>query len=296
MGAIVLKVLSIVLIVILVLVAIVLALLAIVLFWPVKYRGNGYFKEKEHFLGFKASWLAGLVRFTFTFTEQTHMTCKILWFDLLAKKQDDECMNDTQDSGDVCLEDTLPDGEATNTADHMAYMTDETKVERIESFEDTTETEKGCGVSDTDAVPKKQKFSFRQLCDKIVNIKENVSYYIAVLTSDATKETIHECKDILFKVFRKILPKKLHATALFGFGEPDVTGQVYGAYCMFSDVLGKNVIVTPDFEKKIFCGEFSCKGKIRGITLLVAAIKLYFHKGLRKLITEVKKGGKINGR
>ena len=282
MWTVVLKVLSILLLIILVLLGVCLLLLATVLFVPVVYRGNGYKKEEGHYLHFRANWLLGVVRFSFTLQEKKNMSLKVLWFDLLApKKEDAPDEVEIADSIPAPKEDTKNENDESSKTDD--FMTD--PFEEPETF-----------AVDEDDKPSKQKFSFRRLYDRILDIKNNLSYYADVFTSNTTKETLEECKNILFKVLRRITPKKLRAQVVFGFEQPDTTGKVFGIYCMFLGLFGKNVKVTPDFEKKIFYGEFSCKGKIYGITVLTAAIRLYFHKGLRRLITQVKKGGKTNGR
>lgn len=269
-----LKVLSILLIIILAVLIIVLLLCSIVLFLPVKYRADGFVTENEKRIAAQARWLWGIVRFRFWLTQDEHETSlKVLWIELLKKEE--------------------PVAEEEELSQEKGQDIQEMDETIVEEHTDTTES----ATSQTDAQlnenepEEKEKFSFRKVYDKILNCKDNVTYYIDILRSNATYFTIEDCKKVIGKVLLRIRPKKLRIHATVGFDGPDTTGYFYGLYCIFSGFLGKNVIVKPDFDKKILQGDFFCKGKIYGITLLVAACRLFFHKGLRKLIDEVKKGG-----
>ena len=51
------------------------------------------------------------------------------------------------------------------------------------------------------------------------------------------------------KVLIQIKPNKYKVDAIFGFETPDITGRVYGYYCMISPLIIDNINID---EEKIF--------------------------------------------
>ena len=280
-------VLRILLIILLVILAVLLLGVLIVLFLPVKYKGHGYIHKEEKYIEFKARWLWGIIRFHVAWSKELSISFKIFWKELWNGSDTEETQEKTQD---IVIED-MPKVEPQEVQAQKLY--DGVSENYEEETLDETVTEE---IPENDTAEEKEKFSLRGVCDKILNMKDKVMYYIHLFKKNSTQQTLEDCKEILWKVWKRIRPKKLVVDMTVGFEGPDTTGYFYGVYCMFSGLLGKNVVIRPDFDKQILDGEFKCKGKIRGITLGVAAFKLYFHKGLRRLIAEVKKGGKRDDR
>lgn len=101
-----------------------------------------------------------------------------------------------------------------------------------------------------------------------------------------------EAKDKTFKLAKKairhIRPQKLKASVKFGLENPADTAQLYALLCLLYGVYGKNLILEPDFEHKIFEGEFQLKGRIRLLNLIYYVIYLYRIKKLREFIELLK--------
>lgn len=279
------SVLHILLVIMLVLLVLLLCCVCIILFLPIKYRANGYFSKEERCVVFQARWLWGILRFRFLWVDKVEISFKVFWKELWKKQEiesKEEPATDKAQSGASEKKEATADLEKDNPrtmepdGDGMA-------------LEEETQAKETFGK---DTASKKEKFSFEGVYDKILNWKDKVLYYFDLFLKNSTQNTIDDCKEILGKVLKKICPKKIRAQLKIGFESPDTTGYFYGIYCMFSGLFGKNVVIQPDFDKQILEGEFDCKGTLLGITLVVAALKLYFHKGLRRLIAEVKKGGK----
>ena len=128
--------------------------------------------------------------------------------------------------------------------------------------------------------------------NKWIGIKEKIQYYIGVVNEQETKELIAHCKMRILKILKSIRPRKIRFRGTVGFATPDTTGYLYGGYCMVSSYLGKDVILTPDFENEIINVTGSLKGHITVFFLAWNALRFYLDKRLMRLIRKLKKGGR----
>ena len=76
---------------------------------------------------------------------------------------------------------------------------------------------------------------------------------------------------------------------LIGTGDPAGTGQVFAVYGILYPFLGSQIVVTPDFERKVIAGEIQVKGKAAVFHLLKAAWIIYFNKDLRHILKMFKR-------
>ncbi len=149
----------------------------------------------------------------------------------------------------------------------------------------------------------KVKSFIRAFIDKIKNImqsikdfkqnlrekKKNLKRYLRILQSDNTKAAFALCKNKIFKMFKHIFPRKLHAEITYGFDDPATTGYSLALYGMLPVYIGKSIHLHPDFEKQIFKADFRVKGAIRAWTFLYHALGIFFDKNCRNLYHIVKK-------
>ena len=127
------------------------------------------------------------------------------------------------------------------------------------------------------------------VCQKIKNVKNVKDDFVEYLKKDESKEAIKELKSLILRVLKKILPYKLSAKLRFGFKNPAITGNVLGVASVFYFIYGEKVVLEPDFDNECLEGEYSFKGKIRVITLVSAALKIYRNRWLKKIIAFSKK-------
>lgn len=117
---------------------------------------------------------------------------------------------------------------------------------------------------------------------------EKIKKFIVVMGTDEFKESFSLCKNQLIYLLMKVLPKKWKLWVHYGFDDPAFTGETTGLIsCIYPFVVG-HLAVQPDFDNAVFEEKFVAKGKIRGITLLIIAIRLFFSKDIRKTITMLK--------
>ena len=140
------------------------------------------------------------------------------------------------------------------------------------------------------------RYTISHLCATIKKLKGQADYYLALLQEEETRQLFSHVKLRLFKVFRSIRPRKIKGHVTFGTGSPDTTGYGMAVYGMLSPLLGKDILVTPDFEEACLYGEVRLKGHITIGVLLFQGLRLLLDKKLRRFIKKMKQGGSDNGR
>lgn len=132
----------------------------------------------------------------------------------------------------------------------------------------------------------KFKYTFIKFCDKLKALKKSFVTFIEFIKDEENKKTIKFIKKELFVILKHIKPKILKLNVRFGFNDPSNTGILLGILSMLRFLYKKNIQLVPDFENAIVEGEYSIRGRIYGITMLVRFIKLYFDKNLRRLVKQ----------
>lgn len=163
--------------------------------------------------------------------------------------------------------------------------------------------------------PDKKKSKIKNVIDKITHIydtiKSRIKKFIKLLKDTYNKvngakekltNKIEEIKSMvndaenrelvsliisqIKRLFKEIKPKKYDINVHFGFEEPDVTGKVLMYIAVFYGITGLNINIKPEFEEKIFEGDCYLKGRIRVITLLSIALKVYKNKRFKQIINK----------
>lgn len=132
-------------------------------------------------------------------------------------------------------------------------------------------------------------YTLTGICDKIKTIWENIEYYIGVLRSDTFQKAFSLCKEELYAIFSYIRPRKFQADLTIGMDDPAATGKILSYYGMMYPLIGGHVNIVPDFERKRIEGSVLIKGKVRLFTFIRAAVRIYFSKDIRKLLSLFKK-------
>lgn len=123
----------------------------------------------------------------------------------------------------------------------------------------------------------------KEIRNKGIEIKEKVSYYYEIWQRVETQRAFQTAKKTLYKVWKSIRPKKGLVKFHFGTGDPGSTGQMCGYLGMLYPFIGKYVMIEPDFENKIYEGDFYFKGRITLFVFLRAAWTILFDKDIKVL-------------
>ena len=162
---------------------------------------------------------------------------------------------------------------------------EETKEPEVTAKQTEAETKK----TEVKEQQTKQKYTFSSVYDKIKEVWNNISYYKERITAEENKLFFGRVKERLFKILKSIKPRVLKADLLIGTGSPDTTGYVCALYGMLSPILGRDFILTPDFEEKVLKGSFYAKGKMRIFTILRHGIMVLLDKQLKAFMKEMKR-------
>lgn len=299
MISILLSILRVIGLILLILLGIVLILLLLVLFMPVVYRVKAQRQETLD-AAVKVRWLFGLLRAGFLYPEPGKFTVKLLFFTIyeaggkeentVKTSQDTDAEQPEQASGHT-FDSYVQEGEKVQDnpdASDEAVETEDFKTSE-EHAEAWREVEARLHGEKQESKFDKIKYTFRDTCDKIKDVWQNISYYKDILTENETRQLLDHAFVRLGKILKSIRPRKLEADLLFGTGSPDTTGYILGVYGMLSPFWGDQFLVTPDFEQKVLKGRLYVAGHITLAAILWQAILLVLDKKLWHLIAKVKK-------
>lgn len=289
----ILQILSVIGIVFLILLAILILIVLTVLFVPIRYQLYGE-KETKDFEGTaKVTFLFPILYFKLHMKNLKRewqvriLGIKIAGYPKTKRKCKNKSVTNNRETEDLKTEVKTQQADA---------KTEEPGVTAKQTGEETKEPE--VTVQQTEAETKKkevkeqqtkQKYTFSSVYDKIKEVWNNISYYKERITAEENKLFFGRVKERLFKILKSIKPRVLKADLLIGTGSPDTTGYVCALYGMLSPILGRDFILTPDFEEKVLKGSFYAKGKMRIFTILRHGIMVLLDKQLKAFMKEMKR-------
>lgn len=310
---IVLVVLKIIGIVLAVLIGLVLLLLCLALFVPVRYqlkasRSEGEEEPPVRVKG-RVSWLFPLFQVGFVYPSDVYLRVKILFFTIFRipskenggksdgkvskerkneKKKSSNKVNDRAEeinSGAEITADSEPkvDTEPITSRDSQTDLSTE-NVEKTDIIKRIKVI-----IAKIGQIIQKIQYTIESLCDKIKMIRDNITYYIELIQSDAFIQAFGLCKEELISILAYISPRKLEADLIVGMGDPAATGQVLAIYGILYPLVGNHVRVIGDFEQKKVEGALFVKGRLTLFRFVKAACRIYFNRDIRKLIKLLKK-------
>jgi len=310
---IILTILKIIGIVLLVLFVLVLLSLAAVLFIPVRYRVNGEKDEKTLLIKAEAFWFMHLLHVKALYPEPGRVTVKLFRFMLYdsaeepkMKKEKKKQRKKKEHAEDVGLEKEkkkIKENKIESIEKTQEQQTDRQKTKEFGEnlLEDGKETENTKGkivgfFEKIKGILRKIKnaieniwYTIKRLCDRIVKIRDDISYYIEVIGEEETKQAFLLCKKELNRIWKNIRPSRCRAEFVVGTGEPDTTGYILAIHGILYPIIGNDIIVEPDFDHQVLEGKFFLKGRVTVFVLLYAVIKIYFDKNIRYFLKRFKR-------
>lgn len=295
MLAVILKILQIIGIVLLSILGFILVMLILILVMPVRYSVDVSKNPEDKLKGkLKVTYFFGIVRALAEYEEVFEVNAKVLWFKIFSMKIPDKDADDSDgislDDLDDALDEEFPedgsseDGFTYDTEDDMTSDTDDELT-----FESVDETEDNDDDEDPEGPFAKLKYKFEEICDKIDKVKSEIRYYYNIYNSNEGKNALKKTGKHLKKIFRKLLPRKITAKVTYGFSSPDLTGKVYGIYCIIADRFTADSVVTPDFDREVFEGTVKAKGCFNIWGILINVIAIVINKDAIRIIRSVKR-------
>ncbi|MCR4727871.1 MAG: hypothetical protein K5796_04385 [Lachnospiraceae bacterium] len=317
-----LKILAILGIVILSILGLLLLMILIVLFVPLRYSGKGSYRNSTLKAKIKASWFLKLVRVSFEYGEEEPLSVKILWFDLLKKKEKKEKKEKKSKVVPDGVEESKTEGVKTEESQVEEPKTEELKAEEPKKVESEAvefkaeaagavkakaeisgkidvSTSKAVGEdSDEDPSDKPDDLEDDPSDESGEDAEEDseekstqrsskydkIKKYIELVKSDEFKESFSLCKDSLIKILKHVLPRRWNVKATLGFDNPETVGKIFEFYGIFYPMLHRHLKFDGRFDEEIIDVEGFFKGHITAVTFLAVGLKILFNRNIRKVI------------
>ncbi len=328
----ILKILGILLLVVL---GIVLFVLLMALFCPIRYRLSGIKGEACEFSEASAkvrvSWLFGGIAFCLTYVKGELLPeLKVFGLSLFKKERKEKKSKNKRE--EKPKESKNNPEEPKRKAEEPKNEPDDSKdeageLEQSAASSQEKETQKSGGHKEktikkseekqskklldepkeqSESGEKEQKGSFfEKIRDKITGVqkksekvKKKTSWWKDFLTDERTKRAVslllREGKGLI----RHVFPKKMKGNITFGFDDPSRTGEILAGLGMTYGLYKNNLQVTPvwDTEETVLYGNLSLAGRIYGIVVLVAGLKILLSKNIRFAWKKLKHKEERNGR
>lgn len=285
----------------------ILFLLILILFFPISYRIEGKKGVSDPAsLSAKAWWLFGFIRAIFNYPKPGKPIVKVLFFTVFGKEkkrigQDDQgkAESQTQQTDQAGAdEQAMPNGQGTDgrtKADGLAgtdgqQQTDgladkDSQASPTDQSESTQAKENG--KDEKTEVPHAGKR--KGFLDKLRNAKKRISaeyhFYKKLWEAEDTKPFVKETLARIFHILKNLLPRKLSGSLRFGAASPDITGYIFGIYCIISSYFSKKFRFSfdPDFENEVLEAEIRIDGHFCVFVLLWDGLRIFFDRRLRKI-------------
>ncbi len=260
-------------------IGVILAMVLLLLLCPITYRIEGRGKEEQMTGGVRGTYLLGLIRFAFQYPEPGKPSLKILWFDLLNRKEkpkkkqqaksEKETVTEAQTSEETQTSEDTQISEAAQTSEEAPQLDTDTSAfdqteffdARVEASTDSTEEKKKEKKKfDPEAFVRKWKEKFLRLGSRWKTLTQEYHFYQNLLEDEKTQGLLAKGKKHLMKILKKIFPRKIHLAATLGTGSPDTTGYAFGLYTLFAGRFDRSSWLEPDFDRKVMEGEVRAKG------------------------------------
>lgn len=274
-------------------------LLLLVLFVPVRYRAYGVKKEGECRAEAKISWLLHLISVPVAFREgELSAKIKILGITLM----------DLTDSGSFEEAEPVPEPaertEEQKTAQSGERQAQEHPVEKQAAPERTSQKKEELEEEEEEkngiffrflqflrmiwkffaGIPRKLKnlkCTFRRFCGKIKRMARKYRAAKEFALDERTKAAVRLVLEQAKIFARQALPRKICGEVRFGTSDPALTGQILGIAGIFYPLFMDNVKVDPDFDQTILEGELFLKGRLRIVSAVRIAWRLFRDKNVR---------------
>lgn len=132
--------------------------------------------------------------------------------------------------------------------------------------------------------------------EKKDEIENQIDYYLKIFESKTFREAFSLCKKELLAILKSIGPRKVDIWLEVGMEDPATTASILSYYGIFYAVLYNKVHLIGNFEEAVIRGKGIIKGRITIARILLAGIRVYFNKHIKKLLRMLKKEERKNGR
>ncbi len=271
--AILLTILKVTGIVLLCIIGLVLFVLLIVLFVPIRYKADGFYKDSDYNVKAKASWLLHVVTVSFDLKASKEPVIKVFGIKLKGKKKKDE------EAGETAEE---------TTEDVTKAAKEETKEEAVEEIKEESTDEQFSEETAKDEEDKRSEKKDKRSKDKkefkSESVYDKIKRYVDIIKSDEFKESFTLVKKQLCRLLKAILPRKWEINASLGFEDPSLTGYVCAVSGAMYMWFRKHIHIVGDFDEEKIDAKAYFKGRIYIVVLVYVFLRVWFNKKIRHTI------------
>lgn len=299
MLSVVLTILKFIGITILVLLGLLLLVVGLVLFVPVRYKAEGFYKDSYRVQA-KISWLLHIVSFSLLYEKEQPFQMKLrilgipIYNNLQKKEKKKKRRKKTVEEETVYLEEEkTPEIVASSIPEKKEIPdSDAPELKETESGEiDSSDKTKAISLLQkikklfTNVISffRNIKYTFYRICATIKGIKDNITYYAKLLQKDSTKAALAACKKQLLRIFKNLKPQKFQVNLHIGMEDPATMGDILGVWGMLYPIHEGHVDICPDFDQAVFEGDFYCKGRVTIYVYIWTLMIILFDKNIRRL-------------
>ena len=271
--AILLTILKVTGIVLLCIIGLVLFVLLIVLFVPIRYKADGFYKDSDYNVKAKASWLLHVVTVSFDLKASKEPVIKVFGIKLKGKKKKDEEEGETAEE---TTEDVTKEAKVETKEEAVEEIKEESTDEQFSEETAKDEEDKRSEKKDKRSKDKKE-FKSESVYDKIKG-------YVDIIKSDEFKESFALVKKQLCRLLKAILPRKWEINASLGFEDPSLTGYVCAVSGAMYMWFRKHIHIVGDFDEEKIDAKAYFKGRIYIVVLVYVFLRVWFNKKIRHTI------------
>lgn len=201
----------------------------------------------------------------------------------------------------------IPEGKASEyqKASAVEKTPEDEETERVfkgsekgsEKDQDESETDQDTGkikksvqkvIEKIKGIYNKIKCTIQGICDKIKELSEKKDKILGFIEDETHVGAFLKLKKEVFKLLRKLKPKKLQIQAVFGFDDPANTGYTLAFLSILYPSFGDHIAIRPDFEKRVLDGSLYVKGHIRLCHFIVLVWNLLWCKNIRRTYRDIR--------
>ena len=270
----ILKIIGVLLLVIL---GVVLALILLLLFVPFCYRAEGSYYEDKPYAMVRIRYLFPLLQVLVRYREkELEGKVKIFGFTVYDMFPPEEAEPQDKSSGKQSKKKAVSEKQLREEAENISEPEKKSVAKVSGEVTDISATEAETERNADEATEEKQSIldkirifvstmkekitaflqKIQEIREKGIAIKEKISYDYSLWQEEETQRAFQKAKKSLYKLWKSIRPKKGLVKVHFGTGDPGSTGQMCGYFGMLYPFVGKYVMIEPDFENKIYEGDF----------------------------------------
>jgi len=296
--------------VLLLVIVILCVLVLLLLFYPIKYQVAGELEGAVRVRG-RVHWFWFLVRIYFSYEEDFHWKIRILGLNLMkimdrdrsSRGRKDRKKSGGDEKGKLDRREVQEDAEGEREQQEARIELEEKDVRRDARLD--TEEESGGKEARTGAEAESdrkeartgaeaesswwERNPLRKWWHKIrhfmagikrlfKNLRRKAGFaweMVSLLREDNSRDLVCILKDNVVHLWRKLKPKVFRLHLLFGTGDPASTGEILGLLAILYAWYGDGLHIVPDFERKVWEGDFFVKGRLSLFTLVLVFVRVF---------------------